>query len=400
VEEARQRTLDDQRMFLAAVSHDLRTPLNAICGFHDQLAHSDLDPQQHHYVQLCQAGARTLLGLIDTVLELSRLEAGRVELREEDFDLHLFMDNQLGLLAPLAEQKGLRLEWSLSTELPCRIHGDPVRLGQVLYNLISNALRFTEAGSIDVHVERGSSEGDLLFTVTDTGAGIPEEDQPHIFDAFRQAGPVLARHEGSGLGLKICKELVELMGGRISVESEPGHGSRFRFTVAMPPALATVAPAASAPPSKVGKVDTGAPVGAGLQVLVAEDKPINALLVRNLLEQAGCTKISCVENGREAIEHWQESRPDLILLDLQMPEMDGREALRQIRAQEAEHELPRTPIALVTAHALEHFQQECFGIGCDAYLHKPLERTELWLLLARTRAGLTQANLAERMHTS
>ncbi len=384
LEEERQRTLEDQRMFLAAVSHDLRTPLNAITGFLDQLAHSELDPRQHHHVELCQAGSHTLLGLIDTVLELSRLEAGRVQLSEEDFDLRAFMDTQLGLLVPLAEQKGLRLEWPSGTEAPCRVHGDPVRLGQVLYNLVSNALRFTESGHIRVHVERGSSEHELAFTVTDTGAGIPEEDQPHIFEAFRQAGPALARKEGSGLGLKVCKELVELMGGRISVESQPGYGTRFRFTVAMPPATSAT-PLLYTP--EEAEVDTSAPVGAGLRVLVAEDEPTNALLVNNLLEQAGCAQITCVQNGREAIEHWQQASPDLVLLDLQMPEMDGREALRIIRSQEAKHALARTPIALITAHALEHFQQECFGLGCDAYLNKPLERKELWLLLARIVSG-------------
>ena len=384
LEEERQRTLEDQRMFLAAVSHDLRTPLNAIHGFLDQLAHSELDPQQRQHVDLCRAGGQTMLGLIETVLELSRLEAGRVQLSEQDFDLCEFMNAQLGFLAPLAEQKGLYLEWSSSNDVPCRVRGDPVRLGQVLYNLVSNALRFTETGGIRVQVERTSFENELHFTVTDTGTGISKEDQPQIFEAFRQAGPALARKEGSGLGLKVCKELVNLMGGDISVESEPDRGTSFHFTVMMPPA-------ASATPAQhtfqEAEVDTtSTPPGSGLRVLVAEDEPTNALLIQSLLTQAGCEEVTWVENGREAIENWEQSRPDLILLDLQMPEMDGREALRHIRAQEAEHALAHTPIALVTAHALEHFQQECFGIGCDAYLNKPIERKELWLFLARVQA--------------
>nr|WP_276569389.1 ATP-binding protein [Halorhodospira halophila] len=378
----RQRAEADRNIFLAAISHDLRTPLNAIVGFTDLLARSELDTEQRHHVGLCRSASQTLLGLIDTVLELSRLEAGRVELRDERFNLPAFLTTQIGLLQPMAEEKGLSLIWSLEPDMPGWVRGDPVRFGQVLYNLVSNALKFTETGSIRVDGAR-STCGRLMFTVADTGPGIPEADQGRIFDAFCQGGPVLARKEGSGLGLKICQELVRLMGGTIQLVSTPGVGTTFRFTVTLPSAEPDRAEAAAVPQEAV---DTEAPVGQGLWVLVAEDDPTNALLFQKLLEQAGC-HVTVVGNGREAVRHWQRASPDLVLMDLQMPEVDGREATRRIRAREAEDWLPRTPIALVTAHALDSFQQECFRIGCDAYLTKPLDRAELWQLLARVRAA-------------
>ncbi len=385
LEEARERAHQDRKAFLAAISHDLRTPLNAVVGFTNLLGRTELSATQRRYIDLCRTASETLLGLIDTVLDLSRLEAGRVRLRDEAFDLHAFLESQIGLLQPMAGQRGLALEWVVDPDVPQHVRGDATRLGQVLYNLISNALKFTQQGSIRVDVRHGGGAR-VDFAVRDTGPGIPQEAQERIFEAFSQGGPLFLRQEGSGLGLKICRELVRLMGGEIGVESELGGGSTFHFDVRLPADGPDEAEGLSRTASANGNLaeaeSLDQPVGTRLRVLVAEDDPTNAYLVQTLLEQAGCAEVYLAENGQEAVDQWQRRGPDLVLLDMQMPILDGAEAARRIRTLEHEQERSATPLVVLTAHALDSVREQCLAIGCDEYLTKPLDRAALWRVLA------------------
>ncbi|MBK1725498.1 PAS domain-containing protein [Halorhodospira neutriphila] len=361
--------------FLNAVNHDLRTPLNALTGFLELLADSPLAAEQRRHLELCRSAAKRLRGLIDTLLELSQLQAGKIALQPEAFELRPFLDEQLALLHLQAERKGLELTSTVDPALPRWVRTDPTRLGQVLLNLLSNAIQYTEQGSVRLHVA-ADGDGRARAAVTDTGPGIDPRMQERIFQAFDRAG-CGDRQQGSGLGLAIARELAGLLGGELRLDSEPGAGSTFTLTLELP---------AAAPPAESGEAGAGdeelpALVGAGLRVLAAEDDAANALLTQALLERLG-SSAELTEDGREALERWRQSAPDLVLLDLQMPRMDGLEVLEAIRAEEALHGLGRTPVAVLTAHTLDEPQQACCRAGCDAYLSKPLQQQGLHRLLA------------------
>ena len=372
--------------FLNAVSHDLRTPLNALMGFTELLSGSSLDAEQRRYLRLCQAAGERLLGLVDTLLELSRLQAGKLELHREAFELRPFLDEQLELLRTQAAEKGLRLEWRVDPALPRHAYTDPNRLAQVLLNLVSNAVQYTEAGSVHVALEADDGPGRARAAVRDTGPGIPAQARERIFEAFDRAGRS-DRQQGSGLGLAIARELVGLLGGEIGLESEPGAGSTFTFTLDLP-----AAPEAEAAPAPHPR-DPGPPapsqeaeaIGAGLRILAAEDEPTNALLVQTLLEWSGCAAMEVVADGRAALAAWRRMGPDLVLLDVQMPEMDGYETIQAIRAEEAAAGAAPVPIAVLTAHALEEVEAACYEAGCDAYLTKPVRWQAVRDLLAWVR---------------
>lgn len=406
-EKARAEADADRRTFLAAVSHDLRTPLNAVKGFTDLLAETDLDDRQRHYIGLAQSGTERLLALIETLLELSRVEEGRVQLQQRCFDLHAAVFEQARFLQELAAEAGLSLSIRIEDAVPRWVEGDPVRLGQVIHNLLSNAIQFTERGWIDLHVDWESPQT-AAVTVRDTGCGIRPEDRARLFKAFSQGQAAFRRTPGTGLGLKICRELVRLLGGEIELESEVGYGSTFRFTAVLPPRTEPGAQEDLKPPgapaegarseakdlppvrrkearpepesaAPIDQVETGP---TPLRVLVAEDEPANALLIQTQLELLGC-QVRLAENGREAFEQWQADVPELVLLDVQMPEMDGPETARAIRDAESVRGCSRTPIAALTAHAVDAIRQTCLDAGCDAYLTKPVDRTALERLLRR-----------------
>ncbi|ABM61130.1 ATP-binding protein [Halorhodospira halophila] len=381
LEQARAQADRDRTTFLAAVSHDLRTPLNAVVGFTGLLQDTELDAEQRRYVELCRTASQTLLGLVDTLLSLSRLEAGEMQLECAPFDLRAFLEDEVGLLEALAAEKGLSLSLHIDPAVPGWVEGDAVRFGQVLYNLANNAIKFTEQGSVVITVEPADGDGLLRVAVRDTGPGISEADQKRIFRAFTQGGDVFRRQEGSGLGLTICKELVRLMGGDLGLKSAPGAGSTFQFTARLP----AVEPSAADGAEATVAVDRSHPqADRPLRVLVAEDEPTNALLIRTLLEQRGC-QVTVVEDGQAAIDHCAAERPDLVLLDVQMPSVDGCQALGRIRQHESQIGAARTPVVMCTAHAVEQIWADCARQGSDYILTKPIDRDELSRVLAWVR---------------
>ncbi|WP_200196927.1 PAS domain S-box protein [Halorhodospira abdelmalekii] len=372
--------------FLNAVSHDLRTPLNAIIGFTDLLAESSLDAAQRRQVELCQAAGCTLLGLIDTLLDLSRLEGGRFVLQNEPFALRAFLSEQMAIVAGQAEEKGLQLEWSVDADVPEPLFGDTIRFSQVLFNLVVNAIKFTERGHVVVRITRYCDRL-LQVEVEDSGPGIPIELQQKIFEPFERGTADARRLQGSGLGLAISRELVQMMGGTLRLSSIPGKGSTFRFTAQLiPDSGEAVAHRGSNDDCNCTAMSEESVSIDGVRVLVAEDDPTNTLLIQALLERCGAQP-TIVEHGQAALEAWQEAEDefDLILLDVKMPVLDGAQTAQAIRAAEAEQGRPHTPIAMLSAHATAEVRKQCLQSGADTYLTKPIRLDALVELLCWAR---------------
>ncbi len=358
--------------FLANMSHEMRTPLNAVLGFAHLVRETDLGPEQREYVELIHQSADLLLSVINDVLDFSKLDAGQLALESARFQLPASVGNCMALFKHAAERKGVGLSLTIAPEVPDAVSGDSLRLGQILMNLIGNAVKFTSQGSISVAVsvrERLAEAVRIEIAVADTGIGIPPEAQAAVFSAFVQADSSTARkHGGTGLGLAIASRLARMMGGSIRVESEPGRGSTFAFDVL----LGMVAAESPAP------VATTAPTSLTirpLSVLVAEDNLVNQRLVERLLERAGHRAV-VVPDGRQAVARCSQERFDAVLMDVQMPELDGLQATSQIRALEAA--LGRhTPIIALTAHGMAGDREKCLTAGADSYLSKPIRPAEL-----------------------
>lgn len=373
--------------FLANMSHEIRTPMNGVLGMLQLLSLSDLAPPQREHLRLAEESARGLLHLINDILDFSKIEAHRLELRERDFDLPDLIEQTLLTLEPQTEGKDLRLDYRIESDVPSWLFGDPDRLRQILVNLLGNALKFTLQGSVTVKVSSLESSPDsdricLLFEVIDTGVGIAEEKQSVIFEAFHQADTSSTReHGGSGLGLSIASQLVALMEGTISLESTPGKGSNFYFTIALrrgeePPSTKEPSLQATTPPR-------------ALKVLLVEDNIVNQRVALGLLK-ARNHEVVVAQNGREAKELFEQDPSfDLIFMDIQMPEMDGFEATAAIRSFEKSEELPPTPIVGLTAHAMEGDREKVLAAGMDYYLPKPISAEELYdtLTQLRTHSG-------------
>lgn len=377
--------------FLASMSHEVRTPLNAVLGLTRLMQQSSLSIQQREYLDLIDRSAASLLTLLNDILDLSKIESGKLVFEQIRFDLGRWVRDAVALHAPAAESQGVQVSVDFADDVPQRVEGDPGRLRQILSNLMSNAVKFTKQGRVVVAVrvaphQVGLSPGQLrlLFTVRDTGIGISPDQQQQIFEAFSQAdASTTRRFGGTGLGLAICARLVAVMGGVINVVSRPGEGSTFRFTAIM--GVAADDEGAQSDPVPIDILAMN-----GLDVLLAEDHAVNELLMRNLLSQMGCT-VTVAHDGEEAVQRWSSRKFDLILMDVQMPVLNGFDATGRIRAEEARNaRLRRTPIVALTANAMAGDREKCLGAGMDAYVSKPvsLEKLAVAIRQARDAAAL------------
>ena len=368
--------------FLANMSHELRTPLNAIIGMSQLLAEAPDAPAHRELPRSIRRAGQSLLALINDVLDLSQIEAGKIALHVAPFAPGRLVEDVIDMFGPEAQAKALRLDAVLAPSLPLRFAGDQARLRQVLVNLVGNAVKFTMQGEVRIEADVVVDADDvrrLRIAVVDTGPGIREADRERIFQPFQQGDDSTTRaHAGSGLGLRISGDLVALMRGRIDLSSVVGAGSR--FTVLVPEAAITdVAMDEEAPPPPAVDVATDL---TGLRVLVAEDNVLNASLVQLMLEREGCA-VTCVGNGADVLERMRVDAWDVVLMDCQMPDIDGYTATRQWRVQELTERRPRLPIVALTAHAMADDRRRCLEAGMDEYLTKPIKRDALCLALAR-----------------
>ena len=359
--------------FLANMSHEIRTPLGGIMGMLQLMRSSAPDPQQRQYADTAMQSCTRLTRLLGDILDLSRIEAGRMDMISEPFDLMSVMESVDNLFGPAAAQAGIDFSVHVAPEAPQFLVGDVNRLHQVLNNLVGNAIKFTRAGTVGVEVyplpHDCPEEARLLFAVSDTGVGIPENKLDSVFDTFSQAESSLTRNfQGAGLGLSIAKKLVALMDGEICIASRPGSGTAVHCCMTFG--------RSDAAESKAPEPREEVPVPSQLNVLVAEDDSVNRMAVTHMLQKAGC-RVEAVENGALALERLRAGRFDAVLMDVQMPVMDGMEATRAIREGRAGAETAGVPVVALTAYAMADDRERFLEAGMDAYLSKPVDMNEM-----------------------
>ncbi|MDB5469542.1 MAG: hypothetical protein JWR84_1102 [Caulobacter sp.] len=362
--------------FLATMSHEIRTPLNGVLGMAQAMASDDLSGVQRERLEVIRQSGESLLAVLNDVLDLSKIEAGKFELDEADFDLKDLARGAHAAFTAIANKQGLSFDLKIERSAEGVYRGDPTRVRQILYNLISNALKFTEAGEIRVTVARAGKT--LRFQVSDTGIGIASEPLAKLFGRFEQADASTSRrYGGTGLGLAICRQLTELMGGEIGVESEIGKGATFTFTLPLQRVADSRAETLPALPPTPADAEL---TGQTLKVLAAEDNEVNQLVLKTLMHQVGIDPV-IVADGAQAIAAWEAETWDVILMDVQMPEVDGPTATRAIRAREAATGRARTPIIALTANAMSHQVAEYREAGMDGFVAKPIEVGRLFAAL-------------------
>lgn len=372
--EAAESANQAKSLFITQMSHEIRTPMNGVLGIAELLKDSPLTKNQQELLERLQSSGRTLLAIINNILDFSKIEAGKLELEEQDFILRHLIEDVIIMFSEPAATKNIQLRSAIDKALPRGLHGDEHRLRQVLINLVANAIKFTERGTVAIRADAEETRGESILVkiaVTDTGIGIEEEKQQHIFDPFSQADHTMSRkYGGTGLGLAIARQLVELMGGTIGLESKPGKGSTFWFTTCLTQSEEPSGREIHTAPTRQVSIENS-------RILVAEDNETNCIVTEGILRKLGCRPV-IVHNGEEAVSMVQrQERFDLILMDCQMPVLDGYQATRAIRLLEQHRELPHTPIVALTAHMFDGERERCLHVGMDDYLGKPFSLDEL-----------------------
>ncbi|MCK5113196.1 MAG: response regulator [Phycisphaerae bacterium] len=389
--------------FLARMSHEIRTPMNGVLGMLELINGTELSNKQQKCVGMAQQATESLITIINDILDISKIEAGKIELVCGQFDIRRCLGDTLDPMRCDADSKKIELNLQVDHDVPDSVFGDSGRVRQIMTNLVGNALKFIESGKItaEVHVESLDEQFvTLCFIVSDTGIGMSSQQQEHIFEAFEQADRTTSqKYGGTGLGLTICGQLVEMMGGEISLTSNQGEGSTFKFTARFgqcekdlpiyrsQPQISTNVEFGSGEDAKISTFANNPDSRAqerrrDLKILIAEDNEVNMEYITMLLEGWGC-QFELATNGWEAVSLWSEHTFDLVLMDMQMPEMGGIEATRIIRDRESKYPGRHVPIIALTANAIDHAQRECLAAGMDACVTKPIKSEMLWKTIER-----------------